>query len=324
MKKSLVFVASSILLAVVGSYVVATDFPPSPLNEPSDDPLTVACRAGNLDDVRELVQSGISLNSADEAGLFPLLIVSHSGDLPLLYYLLDNGADVNFHPFLGPAIVVSRTEEIALLLLDHGADLDRRLKNQGGRTVANLLLFKAASNGWNVLLRQVYQRFNDPDQRDFYGRTPLSGAARYGHVETVRILLEWGATVDAADQHGLTPLMEACCAGQVSTAKVLITAGANLNHQHESGMTVLTLTVFRCWNPWPDFVIRDNMPILKLLVEAGAKIEKETLEKLQDTPCKAEYEYLTSEYELRSAASPNTSFQRTLTRGGCGPLNSDR
>jgi hypothetical protein len=25
-----------------------------------------------------------------------------------------------------------------------------------------------------------------------------------------------------------------------------------------------------------------------------------------------------------TAVSPNTSFQRTLTRGGCGPLNSDR
>ena len=34
-----------------------------------------------------------------------------------------------------------------------------------------------------------------------------------------------------------------------------------------------------------------------------------------------------SSWQLKSLISrpaPNTSFQRTLTRGGCGPLNSDR
>jgi ankyrin repeat protein len=42
--------------------------------------------------------------------------------------------------------------------------------------------------------------------RDGYGWTPLSRAARRGHVAFVRLLFDKGAGIDAKDMGGRTPL----------------------------------------------------------------------------------------------------------------------
>ncbi|PWW74907.1 hypothetical protein C7212DRAFT_203642, partial [Tuber magnatum] len=56
-----------------------------------------------------------------------------------------------------------------------------------------------------------------------YGRTPLSWAARRGHEEVVKILLE-RRDVDAAtqDNDGQTPLSWALCEGHDGVARVLV------------------------------------------------------------------------------------------------------
>lgn len=244
--------------------------------------------------VERLVHSGRPLNAADKSGLFPLIIAVYKDNMPLVKYLLAHGADVNFHPFYGPAIVVSQTEEMALFLLKQGTDIDCRPKSEGGPTVSNILFFMAAGRGWMNLLAQVHIKVKDVNIRDYYGHTPLAGAARNGQVEALRMLLKWGATVDSADSNGITPLMEACCAGQVSTASELIAAGADVNRTDKGGISVLALAVFRCWSPAPpaDYGPRDKRPILRLLLEAGAKLDKSVVVKLEHTPCKDAYEML--------------------------------
>ena len=39
-----------------------------------------------------------------------------------------------------------------------------------------------------------------------YGSTPLHDAARYGYLKIVRLLLEYGANINAKDMFGKTPL----------------------------------------------------------------------------------------------------------------------
>ncbi len=61
------------------------------------------------------------------------------------------------------------------------------------------------------------------------GMTALFLAARNGHLEIVRMLVEQGgAAVDAAmTDHGFTALMLASAAGELETVRLLLLLGAN-------------------------------------------------------------------------------------------------
>tara|TARA_B100001121_G_C18261365_1_gene421834 strand:- start:137 stop:397 length:261 start_codon:yes stop_codon:yes gene_type:complete len=58
-----------------------------------------------------------------------------------------------------------------------------------------------------------------------FGSTPLHEAARYGHTETVRALINAKADKDAKDNYGSTPLHLAERFDHTETAQALINAG---------------------------------------------------------------------------------------------------
>ncbi|WP_428264346.1 ankyrin repeat domain-containing protein [Haliangium sp.] len=57
----------------------------------------------------------------------------------------------------------------------------------------------------------------------------LYAAARSGHADVVRVLLEAGAEVERGDYDGTTPLMVAAESGSMETVEVLVGAGADVN-----------------------------------------------------------------------------------------------
>ena len=66
----------------------------------------------------------------------------------------------------------------------------------------------------------------DMDAKSEYGWTPLMWAARYGHTDTVKILLDAGADVNAKDESGWTPLIWAAYYDHPDIIKILKEAGA--------------------------------------------------------------------------------------------------
>ncbi|KAI5270996.1 hypothetical protein E4T47_05701 [Aureobasidium subglaciale] len=62
-----------------------------------------------------------------------------------------------------------------------------------------------------------------------YGETVLCGASSYGHVETVRALLDHGANVDAQDLNGKTALDFAARGGYLQVVKLLVTHTLRVN-----------------------------------------------------------------------------------------------
>jgi ankyrin repeat protein len=73
----------------------------------------------------------------------------------------------------------------------------------------------------------------DTDTQD----TLLTWAARHGHAEAVRLLLEAGASVGAADGEGASALVLACEAGRLECAQLLLAAGAAVDQAEDSGCT---------------------------------------------------------------------------------------
>ncbi|KAL8731796.1 MAG: hypothetical protein Q9181_004186 [Wetmoreana brouardii] len=82
----------------------------------------------------------------------------------------------------------------------------------------------------------------DLDYQDDQGETALHLAARLGHVECAKALLDGSeiqkANVDLAESvFGWTPLFIACVEGHLSIVELLIDAGANLQRADTSGWT---------------------------------------------------------------------------------------
>jgi ankyrin repeat protein len=73
----------------------------------------------------------------------------------------------------------------------------------------------------------------------YQGFTPLLEAARRGHEEIARAMIDTGANVDAPDPYGVTPLMFSLISGSVQTARQLIESGADVNARDVDGRTAL-------------------------------------------------------------------------------------
>ena len=90
-------------------------------NGREQEPLSMACRSGNAEVVRYLLQRGASPNVGQPSVSFPLLEAAHEGNLPMVRALVENGAAVNgLNPFGQSALSFARmgghAETIAYLL----------------------------------------------------------------------------------------------------------------------------------------------------------------------------------------------------------------
>lgn len=81
---------------------------------------------------------------------------------------------------------------------------------------------------------------------DGRGITPLHVAARGGHADVVRLLLEWGARVDAPTAEGQTPLMFAVAARREPVVRLLLDHGANVRATDRAGATPLHWAAQEC------------------------------------------------------------------------------
>ncbi len=138
---------------------------------------------------------------------------------------LSVGADPNHPVGKGPgdsplhlAVSWEPSYEVAKLLLEHGADVNR--KNRLGRTP--LMNAALAMTGHNEILPLLAARGADLEARDNTEETALILAARHGRTAVVRTLLELGADRDARNVHGHTALSLAELLGYEEVADLLI------------------------------------------------------------------------------------------------------
>ncbi len=122
-------------------------------------------------------------------------------------------------------------------------------------------LHYAALCGFPTVVRfLVFERLQDVHSRAFDDEsTPLHWASSGGHVETARLLLDYGADVTAHDNNGSTPLHQASLSGNVELARLLIEHGADTAAQDNSGST-----------PLHQALLSRNVKLARLLIEHGA------------------------------------------------------
>ncbi|XP_055705484.1 ankyrin repeat domain-containing protein 50 [Phlebotomus papatasi] len=142
-----------------------------------------------------------------------------------------------------------------------------------GKALIHLL----ANEGNHVLLDRALRACKDPidlEIEDVNGQTALNIASRNGHLEVVRLLLNFtqpladgtgrvrGVDVNHADRDGWTPLRSASWGGHTEVVRLLIShPGCAIDCADKEGRTALRAAA---WSGHED--------ILKILIEAGANV----------------------------------------------------
>ena len=100
---------------------------------------------------------------------------------------------------------------------------------------------------------------NGPDVRDQNNVTPLMYAAKGGHTEILKLLLDSGADPNAKDVYMATPLIWGALTGLPAVAEILIAAGAEVNSCDKHGCSSLMYAAER-----------NHLGYAKTLIDGGA------------------------------------------------------
>jgi ankyrin repeat protein len=254
------------------------------VNTSQGDGATALHWAAHRDDLVSaglLIESGADVNAANQLGATPLWLAAINGANKLAALLLEAGANPDVELRMGetPLMAASRTGNLPTveMLLEHGAEVDRAERERG----QTALMWAAAqrhtdvvrlliANGADVNARSTvwYQLENTAGNTNpsgnfrmaHGGSTPLLFAARNGHIETARVLLEAGAELQDTDASGASVLVTATHSGHGALASFLLQQGADVNAAG-AGYTALHAAV-----------LRSQIDLVTELLERGADL----------------------------------------------------
>ncbi|KAK6299665.1 hypothetical protein J4Q44_G00296980 [Coregonus suidteri] len=223
---------------------------------PNNITLLEAAARHDLEEVRELLNSGVSPDLYNEDGLTALHQCCIDDFVELVRCLLDAGASVNAcdselwtplhaaatcgHTGLVQLLVQSGAELLAVNadgnmpydLCEDEATLEllEMVMAEQGITQDRINQCRGAKE-MEVLtdLRALVQSGADLNAQDDNGATLLHIAAANGYLLVGELLLEHQAKVEEKDTDGWTPLHAASCWGQVQMVELLVAHGASLN-----------------------------------------------------------------------------------------------
>ncbi|XP_054481048.1 ankyrin repeat and SOCS box protein 15b [Anoplopoma fimbria] len=183
-----------ILHVVLQAVMTSTDLTLEEQTEGGDTSLTLAAEAGQVENVRMLLQHGASPHNTNSRNETPLLIAVRQRSYDMVVTLVTCGAFV---------------EQVCLTKW----------------TAAH----EAAKVGCPAILMLLLRHGARVTARDGHGVTPLGIAAEYGNTEALDILIQQGGDVNAQARNGDTVLYDASGSGNLDCVELLLQHGANPN-----------------------------------------------------------------------------------------------
>ena len=193
--------------------------------------------AGRLENLRKLSSREYYISEYRLSSLHQIVLVAESFDLePLLRHLSCSAIDerdAQGRTALYWAALRGDSHYVSLLL-KAGADYDSA-DDYGSRILSAAVISNNTQCVQAVLQANCNIHYIDAD-----GYTPLHRCGRYSdNVEIVKLLLAYGADVNAKETRGFTPLMIATYNRHSHVARLLIDRGAKLDVQAKKGECAL-------------------------------------------------------------------------------------
>jgi ankyrin repeat protein len=172
--------------------------------------------SGSEKEVIDLIKQGADVNTTNGTDQTALHLAAAGGHTIIALHLLDNRANVNAQTSTGQTPLHTATqngnEEMINLLLAHGADINHLSSDGKG------CLFYAL--GSKAVIEQLLSKGADPNCNE---KLPLLHLAiDYDYEDVVKLLLTYGAKIDAVDYfQGLTPEKRAAGIGRQNILAII-------------------------------------------------------------------------------------------------------
>ncbi len=210
-------------------------------NDAGETPLTLAIKGGNLA-IINLVAKRAKTSLQNDAGETPLYLAIELDDLFLLETLLSKGARINHKSNgttpLARAAELNKPKTVAFLIKN---DAKINEPNANGETPLYIAMQKGHDIVAGILLSKSADPQGDANWKNKIGTPILQLATINGNPAIVRILINYGAEVDATDYMDNTALCIAAELGHLEVIRALIQNNANVSHQNMKGDTPLML-----------------------------------------------------------------------------------
>jgi ankyrin repeat protein len=191
------------------------------MSDPQFEDLLNGILNGRTDLVFDLVGAGCSAGFRDQNGLSLMQHCAYYGDVSAIRFLISQGESLESlgENFGLEGACFHGHWRLCKFLLDQGADANRPSPDTGetplhaalcntDRMVYDRVLTVLLAHGANPNAATIPGMETGGFMRDCRtkGETPLHRAAAFGEVETIRLLKDAGAVLDAKDANGDTPL----------------------------------------------------------------------------------------------------------------------
>ncbi len=237
--------------------------------------LMMACRNGDTELTRFLLEAGADPTAPGKGGMTPATIAAKAGNVECLKLLfiekrdLADKRDQQDHSPLYYAVTGNKLEVVEYLC-QAGANVNTLEEDETWTP-----LLAAIRKGNEAMLKLLLKHGADLDTTTSDGHTPLYVAITSGQLKMVEAICWRRRRLDYHWENGFTPLMTAVEAGNAQVVKTLLDCGANPNMPDKTG------------NRYPITIAQEdnNLELLEILMQYGAvsrKIAQENAENPQD------------------------------------------
>ncbi|MBA3955032.1 ankyrin repeat domain-containing protein, partial [Candidatus Dependentiae bacterium] len=220
-------------------------------------------KSNDVNTVKLILDSTLSVDIHNGDHVTPLHYAIKEDCKEVAEFLINQGANVNAldrdkQTPLHYAVKYNRVTILPLLIKNQSISLEA--KDKCGNTPLNLAAQRDTSLD---IIKQLLNSKAHIATIDNDGVNPLFYASAYGHTDTVRLLIDAGANVDAQEPKGnFSPLHVAAQNGHITIVELLLSKGARTEVQTNAKET-----------PLHSAAANDHKSIVELLVAKGATID---------------------------------------------------